>query len=811
MPDPTSTDIERGLSAADVRARLSSGRTNRVARRTSRSIWSILRANVLTLFNAIVGGSFVLLLALGQWRDALFGFSAVANTVIGVVQETRAKRSLDRLALVNAPGATVIREGVESAIGRDLVVADDLLVVRAGDQIPADAVVVQAAGLELDESLLTGESTAVHKTPGDELLAGSAVVAGSGRAVVSRVGEDSYAARLTGEARRFSLVRSEIRDGIDRILRWITWALAPVMVIVVNGQMQSAGGWQAAIDSGAWRTALVGAAGAVIAMVPLGLVLLSNVAFAVGMVRLSRRQVLAQELAAVEGLARVDTVVFDKTGTLTDGILEFEAARPVEDSVVGWQGVLAAFAADEGANVTARSLEGASAAEPVPPTGTIAFSSERKWSALLYTGRRVPSGLAGTWVLGAPEIVLGGRDDPRSQAVLVECAAHARDGRRVLLLAHSADVVRFGRAGDEPALPGTLRPQAILTLRERLRPDAAATVAYFLAEGVGMRIMSGDDPRTVAAVARRVGIEVDGGFDARELPADRAAMAEVLEQHRVFGRVTPRQKRDMVDALRAAGHVVAMTGDGVNDILALKSADIGIAMGTGAPATRAVARLVLLDGRFSHLPGVVSEGRRVIANLERVSKLFLSKTAYSFLIAIGFGALLWGFPFLPRQLSVLDGLTLGIPGFLLAFLPNTRRYAPGFLRRALGFAVPAGIVTGLAVVAVNIAGRVLGAAADESRTASSLVLALVALWILNVLVRPLDRWRLLLLVAMHLALVLLFLVPLVADFLRLVVPGPDLLVWTLLISAAGSAAIELVFRWSRSRERRSLGGMTGEL
>ena len=796
------TDRVRGLSAPDVRARELSGRTNRVRQHTSRSIWSILRANVLTLFNAIVGGSFVLLLALGQWRDALFGFSALANAAIGVAQEVRAKRSLDRLALLNAPGATVVRDGVESRIGREQVVADDLLVVRVGDQIPADAVVVQAAGLELDESLLTGESSAVHKAAGDDLLAGSAVVGGSGRAVVCRVGEDSFAARLTGEAKRFSLVRSEIRDGINRILRWIAWALAPVMVLVVNGQMQSAGGWEAAIDSGAWRSALVGAAGAAIAMVPLGLVLLSSVAFTVGMVRLARRRVLAQELAAVEGLARVDVVCFDKTGTLTDGIVEFEAAHAVDGASPDWQRILAAFAADEGANVTARSLEGASSEDPAIPTAAIAFSSERKWSALLYTGRSIPPAIAGSWVLGAPEIVLAG-DDPRSRATLAECAAHALAGRRVLLLARSDGVVRFPGAGDEPVLPDALRAQAIITLRERLRPDAAATVEYFLAEGVQLRIMSGDDPRTVAAVARRVGIEVDGGFDARELPADPVAMTAILEQHRVFGRVTPRQKRDMVEALRSAGHVVAMTGDGVNDILALKAADIGIAMGTGAPATRAVARLVLLDGRFSHLPGVVAEGRRVIANVERVSKLFLSKTAYSFLIAVGFGAVLWGFPFLPRQLSVLDGLTLGIPGFFLAFLPSTRRYVPGFLRRALGFAVPAGIVVALAVAGVNIAARVLGAGVDESRTASSLVLALVALWVLNVLIRPLDRWRVALIAAMHLILVLLFLVPPVGDFLRLALPAPDLLTWTLGLSAAGSVASEVVFRWSRRRERQT--------
>ncbi|HTL40984.1 MAG TPA: HAD-IC family P-type ATPase [Pseudolysinimonas sp.] len=783
-----------------MRQREESGRTNRVTPHTSRSLWEILRANVFTLFNGIVGGLFVLLLVLGEWRDALFGFSALTNAAVGVVQEYRAKRSLDRLALLSAARATVVRDGVELQIERHRVVGDDLLILRTGDQVPADAGVVEAHGLSVDESMLTGESAPVHKQPGDELLAGSSVVTGSGRAVVSRVGEGSFAARLAGEARAFSLVRSEIRDSINRVLRVVAWALGPVALVVVNGQMQAAGGWQTAIESGAWRPALVGAAGAVIAMVPLGLVLLASVAFTVGMVRLARHGVLAQELPAVEGLARVDLVCFDKTGTLTDGDVEFDAAHELTDDH-GWRQVLASFAADEDANITARSLGDAFPGAGVSPTLRIAFSSDRKWSAHVHAAG---DPLAGSWVLGAPELVLAGRRDPRSRAALAECAAHATAGLRVLLLARAHDEIAEPAAGAEPLLPAGLRPQVIVTLRERIRPDAAETVAYFRAEGVGLLIISGDDPRTAAAVARRVGIDAPDGFDARDLPDDPAELRTALERHQVFGRVAPAQKRDMVEALRSAGHVVAMTGDGVNDILALKAADIGIAMNTAAPATRAVARLVLLDGRFSRLPVVVAEGRRVIANIERVSKLYLSKTVYSVLIAVGFGALLWGYPFLPRQLSVLDGISIGLPGFVLAFLPNTRRYLPGFLRRTLGFAVPAGAVIAFAMLAIGLAAHLHGATADEARTASSVVLAVLALWVLNVLLRPLDIRRVGLLIVAHLALVLALVIPLVSDFLQWAMPSAAMLWWMSGSALAGIVGLEAVVRWSL-RPPRSAG------
>jgi cation-transporting ATPase E len=660
-----------GLSADDVAVRVETGLTNVMSDRSSRSLWDIFRANVLTLFNAIVAGSFVLLLLLGQWRDALFGFAAVSNALIGVVQEYRAKKSLDRLAVLNSPQARVLRDGLVQEIDVEDVVQDDVLVLRAGDQIPADAVMLDADGLEVDESLLTGESDAVQKSAGTEVLSGSSIVTGHGRASVTRVGPESFVSRLTAEAKRFSLVQSEIRQGLNRILRWITLALLPIMAIVINGQMQGQGGWQHAIATGSWKTGSVGAVASVIAMIPLGLVLMTSVAFAVGAVRLARQKVLIQELAAVEVLARVDVLCLDKTGTLTVGRIVFNAVHETgTEPPAAWKQVLGWFGADPNANATARCFADAFPAEAaLRPLSSVPFSSARKWSAVSFPAE-TPT--AGTWLLGAPEIVLvpgtPGADHARKTA-----AELASTGLRTLVLAHTPGTP-FTRSDKEAVLPDAPAPAVLLTFREQVRSDAAQTLSYFRDQGVGVKIISGDDPRTVTAVARAVGVNTEGGFDARQLPEDPEELADVMEHHTVFGRVTPAQKKDMVRALQRRGHVVAMTGDGVNDALALKEADIGIAMDSAAAATKAVSRLVLLDGRFDRLPGIVAEGRQVIANIERVSMLFLAKTAYAVILSVTFGALLWGFPFLPRQLSATDGITIGIPAFFLALVPNLRRY-----------------------------------------------------------------------------------------------------------------------------------------
>ncbi|PJJ65618.1 HAD-IC family P-type ATPase [Compostimonas suwonensis] len=814
----SSAQESAGLSAAEVAKRVAAGQTNEFVDASSRSAWSIIRANVFTLFNGIIAACFLVLLLLGRWQDALFGVSAVANTIIGSVQEFRAKAALDKLALLHAPSARVIRGGETQEIAVSAVVLGDTLSLRAGDQVPADAEVVASARLQLDESMLTGESDAVDKTAGDGVLSGSIVVSGEGTTIVSHVGADSFANRLSSEAKKFSLVASELRASINTVLRWVTWIIGPVALLVLNAQMVVFGGWPEAIESGQWRQAAVNTIASVVAMIPLGLVLMTSIAFAVGAVKLARQQVLVQELPAVEGLARIDVICLDKTGTLTEGDIVFDATHPVAaEPPRGWQNVLAWYGSEPDANATARCLTAEFPASPADgPDARIPFSSARKWSAVSFGGDE-----AGTWVLGGPEMVFpaqagaeapdpadageqagagGGDPHARLRAQAVELAA---SGRRTLVLAHVPERLNAEHV-DEERLPGAPSPVALLTFRESIRPDARETLAYFAEQGVTVRVISGDNPQTVAAIAREVGLDASDGFDARQLPADPAALAEVIEANVVFGRVTPTQKKAIVEALKATGHTVAMTGDGVNDALAIKEADIGIAMESGSAATKAVARIVLLDGRFSHLPRVVAEGRQVIANIERVSMLFLTKTAYATALAIVFGVFLLEFPFLPRQLSVIDGLTIGIPAFFLALMPNTRRYIPGFLKRSLSFAIPAGIVIAAALALYAWASTSSGIGEDELRTGSTLILTIVGLWVLTVLSRPIDGWKILIIGGMMVGLILVYAVPIASTFLVFVDPSLTTALLVLVTSVLTIAAIEVIRFVHRRYVRRNV-------
>lgn len=803
MTEPT------GLSTAEVTERRARGLTNVTPTGTGRSFVRILSTHLFTVFNAVVGGSFAMLLVLGAWQDAVFGFFVVANTAMGIVQEVRAKRTLARLALLNAPRAVVRRNGADVACEVDEVVLDDLLVLYPGGQVTADAVVVQSRELEVDESLLTGEAVPVSVTTGRELLSGSTVIGGSGLARAIRVGGDSYASRVTAEARAFSLVDSELDRSLRLVIRWISIGLVPVGAIVVNGQMQAAGGWSAALSSGAWRDAAIASIASIIAMVPAGLVFMTSVALAVAAVKLAGRRVLIHQLAAVEVLARVDVLCVDKTGTLTEGALAVDRIELVGDAAPGWQEALAWFANVPGANATAFAIRTAIHPRDAPtavPEAAVAFSSRHKWTAVQFS-EEAP----GSWVLGGADVVLP-QADPVMAGVLTRAGSIAAAGSRTLVLAHSPCPIGLSSART-PVLPAQLKPVAMVILRERLRGDAAETIAYFAEQGVQVFVLSGDDPRTVAMIARDVGILGDPvGVDARTLPSDPAALARILRTERVFGRVTPEQKKSMVLALRSLGHTVAMTGDGVNDTLALKHADLGIAMGSGSPAARAVANLVLLDGAFARLPGIVAEGRQVIANVERLAKLFLSKTVYAILIAVIFGALLWPFPFLPRQLSVIDGITIGLPGLILAFQPNRRVYRPGFIRRAVRFCVPSGIVVAAAITGVAAyAGAVVGASATDVQTSVVITLALSALWVLVVLARPFTRATASIVVAAYASLLVVLYFPFSWDFLELGRPSSALLMVAVGSAGAACVVLEIVHRRyqpsaDRKREARTPPG-----
>lgn len=799
--DSIESEAARGLSTAAVAERVAAGHTNAFTADSSRSAWNIVRANVFTLFNAIVAACFLVLLLLGRWQDALFGVAALSNAVIGCVQEFRAKAALDRLALLNAPRARVRRDGVDAEIPPPDVVRDDLLVLRAGDQVPADAVVVDSRALQIDESMLTGESDAVDKRADDEALSGSIVVAGEGTARVVRVGSESYANAFAAEAKRFQLVSSELRTSIDRVLKWVGWGIGPIGLLVLNAQMMVAGGWAQAWQQGTWPQAVVNTIASLTAMIPLGLVLMTSIAFAVGAARLAGQKVLVNELPAVEGLARVDVICLDKTGTLTAGEIRFDDALTLQ-AVEGWRAALAWYGAASDANATAMCLrEPFPVEQPIEAVRRIPFSSARKWSAVSFAA-------GGTWILGAPEMVFGDLAGDADTALGAAVTRLASSGRRTLVLAHTDGSLDDDDVSEE-RLPGAPVAVAVLTFVEAVRPDAAEALAYFRAQGVGVRVISGDNPRTVAAIAREVGLEVDDGYDARRLPDDDEELGRILEEHTVFGRVTPDQKRRMVTALQARGHVVAMTGDGVNDALAIKTADIGIAMNSGAAATKAVARLVLLDGRFSHLPSVVAEGRQVIANIERVSMLFLTKTVYATGLAVLFGAIVMEFPFLPRQLSITDGLTIGIPAFFLALLPNTQRYVPGFLARSLSFAIPAGLVIAVALTLYTRLAMGLGLPVEQLRTGATIILAIVAIWVLTVLSRPVTRVKVLVIGAMFIALTAIFTVPALGEFFQLRDPGEDGAVLITAVVVVAIGAIEVIRFAHRRFVRRLLAARAG--
>ena len=720
-------DPERGLSTADVADRIARGQINDVPAAPTRTVAQIVRANIFTRFNAILGAMLAIILVVGPLQDALFGLVLIANAGIGIVQELRAKRTLDHLTVLTAPRARVVRDGdvLEVAVGD--VVLDDVLDAGAGSEIVVDGVVLAARGLEVDESLLTGESDAVEKVPGDEVLSGSFVAAGAGRYRASRVGAEAYAVRLAEDVRRFTLTRSELRSGIDTILTYVTFAIVPTAALLFFSQIRARGDW---------REAMSGAVAGTVAMVPEGLVLLTSLAFAVAIVRLAKRQVLVQELPAVEGLARVDVLCIDKTGTLTEGKLAVDSIEALGTDADTLGVVLAALAAaDPSPNATTIAIS--ERFPDVPdwrPTGGVSFSSTRKWGAAAFEGRDA-------WFLGAPDVMLSAMQG--AEHVRARVQELSETGFRVLLAATASTLV-------DERLPDDLDPAGLVVLGDRPRPDAADTLRYFREQDVTVKVISGDDARTVGAIASQLGLEgAADPYDARDLPDDADDLAGVVEQHSVFGRVTPQQKRAMVQALQSHGHTVVMTGDGVNDALALKDADIGVAMGSGSDATRAVAQLVLLDSTFDSLPPVVAEGRRVLGNIERTSGLYLNKTVYAMLISLATGVGGFVFPFLPRHLTLIGALTIGIPSFFLALAPNADRFRPGFVRRVLRFAIPTGTLAAIAtLLAYALASDESGVTLVQAQTTAVMVLTWIGFLVLSILSAPLTRARLTLIFSM---------------------------------------------------------------
>ncbi|OBB69977.1 cation-translocating P-type ATPase [Mycobacterium sp. 852014-50255_SCH5639931] len=777
-----------GLTDAEVAQRVAEGKSNAVRERATRSIADIVRANVFTRINAILGVLLLIVLATGSLINGMFGLLIIANSVIGMVQEIRAKRTLDALAIVGQAKPLVRRQSGTRTLLPSEVVLDDIIELGPGDQVVVDGQIVEEANLEVDESLLTGEADPMAKATGDAVMSGSFVVAGAGAYRATKVGPEAYAAKLAEEASKFTLVKSELRNGINRILQFITYLLVPAGLLTIYTQFFT--------THAGWRQSVLRTVGALVPMVPEGLVLLTSVAFAVGVVRLGQRRCLVQELPAIEGLARVDVVCADKTGTLTEngmrvaGVEELEAAQRhrVTDALA------ALAAADPRPNA---SMQAIAESYGRPPgwiaTATAPFKSATKWSGVSF-------GDNGNWVIGAPDVLL----DPASAAA-EQAERIGAQGLRVLLVG-TGDV-----AVDHPDAPGRVTPVALVVLEQRVRPDAADTLNYFAGQGVSVKVISGDNAVSVGAVADKLGLRGET-MDARRLPAEPAQLADTLDAYTTFGRVRPDQKRAMVHALQSHGHTVAMTGDGVNDVLALKDADIGVAMGAGSPASRAVAQIVLLDNRFATLPYVVGEGRRVIGNIERVANLFLTKTVYSVLLALLVGIeclfakplkadpLLY--PFQPIHVTIAAWFTIGIPSFILSLAPNNERAYPGFVRRVLSSALPSGLIVGTATFGSYLLayhGRhATFQQQAQASTAALITLLMTALWVLAVVARPYQWWRVALVLGSGLAYVVIFSIPL-ARRAFLLDPSDVVVTSTAVgIGLLGAGAIEAMW-WIRAR------------
>jgi cation-transporting ATPase E len=753
--------------------------THRPAARGSRSYADIIRTNTFTVFNLILGSLLALMLALGSWRDGLFGGVIIANTLIGIVQEVRAKRVLDRLALLVAPRAKVRRDGDLVEEPAEALAPGDLIRIEPGDQIVADGTVVEARGLALDESILTGESEPVHKGAGDQVRSGAYCVEGSADITVEAVGADSYAETLAAEARGTRGQLSPLQMDINRVLRATVIVMVPLALILVVALLLR----RESFFTGA-RTVVA----AVVPLVPEGLVLLTSLTFAVAAVRLARLGALAQRLNAVESLASVDVVCVDKTGTLTDNRLSVVALDPVapdgDEDLRASMGALAASVGER--NATMRAIHDAFPAPPRDVLAEVPFSSARKWSGLTMDG-------VGTVVIGAPDVLsaLGVTSDAGLEAA---AARHAAERRRVLLVA----------AGDARLEPDGPLPQlsarGLVAFGEGLRDDAIDTVAFLRQQGTALKVISGDGVATVQAVATACGVPgSERAVAGADLPDDLHELERVADDTVVFGRITPEQKREIVAALTRRGRYVAMIGDGVNDVLALKEARLAIGMGSGSQIAKGVSDLILLRGGFSTLPPAIEEGRRIIRNTHRVAKLFVTKTVYAATLLATVGFLPIAFPFLPRHLTVTASLTIGIPAFFLALAPSSgpvRR--DSFMRDLALFAVPVGLLTAAAIASGYLLARgPLGTGVAEGRTVAVMVATGMGLVIVVALERDSGhvRWWVWAMVgAFSLMFTFGLLIAPLRSFFDVRVPSPGGWVLAGAVTAAGMALIPVALR-----------------
>ena len=740
LPAPERTNIpvknsHTGLTSEEARLREAGGWRNGLTLNANRSEKEIILENCLTFFNLVfVVLAVILAISGSSVKNMTFMIVVICNAVIGCYQEIRAKRAVDKLTLVAAQQLPVLRDGKLTTVRSDLLVRDDVVEFSAGDQICADGI-VRTGQLKVNEALVTGEEDPILKLPGDELKSGSFVVAGTGRAQLTRVGSDSFAAQLAAEAKADPhAAKSEMMRSLDRLIRVVGIALIPIGLILFYQEFK-------VLQLGL-QTSVEGTVSALVGMIPEGLYLLTSIAMAASSLKLARQKVLVQDLNCIETLARVDVLCVDKTGTITESTMQVEDVIPLrQDPPEYLEQLLSAFYGNtQPENDTARAMQEMFSGESSwVCTQRIPFQSETKWSAAEFKEH-------GWFLVGAPENIMGSLYDQLRETVQQWSSL----GYRVLLAAQYT-----GQLTDAP-IPEQLQPMALILLSNRIRPSAPETFAYFADQGVTVKVISGDNPVTVSEVARRAGIiGAQHWVDANtlETPED---FSQAVKQYTVFGRVTPDKKRLLIRALKKQGHTVAMTGDGVNDVLAMKEADCSIAMASGAQAASQVGQLVLLDSDFSAMPGIVGEGRRVINNIQRAATLFLVKNIFSFGLAIISMFTNWPYPIVPLHLSVISALTIGVPSFFLAMEPNYERVRGHFLRGVLRRAFPGGLTNIFVVLMAQAFMAAFALPLEEISSVCAALLSIVGMLVLFQTCKPFDKFRTVIWVVLAAALVFCF-------------------------------------------------------
>lgn len=712
-PDPAA-----GLSSQQVAGQIQRGLHNGDSGVKSKTEGQIIWENVFTFFNLLNFALAAAVILVGSPRSALFMGVILSNIVIGSFQGIRAKHTIDKLSLISSPKAAVLRDGKRQTIPVEQVVLDDILLLTAGNQICADAVVA-AGECEVNESLITGESDPILKQPGEPLLSGSFVVSGQCSAQVEHVGAENYANKIAGDAKYIKKRNSEIMDSIDLIVKIIGFAILPIGGLLFWKQYFVLG------DT--FQGSVVSTCAAMVGMIPEGLVLLISLAFAVSVIKLSRHKTLVQDMYCIETLARVDTLCLDKTGTITEGSMQVDGLSPFEGRTEAEmkEALTALVNSLQDDNPTFLALKDYLPGQSAwYASGTVPFSSARKWSGAFFPGK-------GAYVMGAGEFILGEAFRQR----FPQAEEYSKNGQRVLLLARSDSPF------EDKSLPEGLEPMGLVLISDKIRREAPRTLRYFADQGVDLKVISGDNAVTVSQIAKRAGLEnADRYCDATTLRSDEDIRRAVSE-YAVFGRVTPQQKLAFVKALKEDGHTVAMTGDGVNDVLALKEADCSIAMASGSDAARTVSNLVLLDSNFASMPLVVQEGRRSINNLQRSSSLFLQKTIFSALIGVLFIFINYTYPFEPIQQTLISSLTIGVPSFILALEPNRDRLRGKFIFNVLKMCIPAALTMTANIVLLCALSGPLGLAPQEMSTLAVILTSLTGFIMLFKVCTPFNSLR----------------------------------------------------------------------